>query len=91
MTLAKSTGRKLKLLCDEPGCKAQYGEPFYASEIKSAVASARMHGWHVLKTKAGNWRHYCPKHDDDNGGGKRKPKPRPAAPAMPPGRQWWND
>lgn len=88
--LKKSTGNKFKLMCNEPGCTSCYGEPFYLSELKGAASSARMHGWHIYKTKAGNWQHICPKHDDDDGG-RRKPKPKPSAPAAPTGRFYWQD
>jgi hypothetical protein len=90
MTLRKTTGRKFKLCCDEPKCKSVYGAPFYMTELRGAVSSARMHGWHVLKTEAGNWRHYCPAHDEGKGGGRGAPPPLPE-PAAPNPRFYWND
>jgi hypothetical protein len=97
MTLRKFSKRKRRMCCDQPGCHATFGEPFFPTEIKTAAASAKANGWRIYKTKAGNWQHLCPRHnsgpdDDDGRGGRRPPEPPPAAPAPAgPGRQWWND
>lgn len=100
MTLRKFSKRKRRMCCDQPGCHATFGEPFFPTEIKNAAASAKANGWRIYKTKAGNWQHLCPTHntggggpdDDDGRGGRRPPEPPPATPAPAgPGRQWWND
>jgi hypothetical protein len=83
MTLIRKRGNKRALCCDEPGCRETYGAPFTLTALKATVASARMHGWHVIKTPAGNWQHYCPKHDDKGGDRDKHPAPLPAGPAEP--------